>query len=220
VTHAYRDVSTGTWDDGLFRQLSEPAPNAQTLWLRLLCGPETTCVPGVVRATLGGLAERMGWPIEELRRCWEELVRAEMVEADFRDGVIWLPKAPKQRQNRPASPNAGTAWGRLVATLPEGRMREAIRDAYLEAFGDAFGEGKGKAILDAFAKACGKPSAKPSAKASPKPRPKPSEKPSVTPSATPSPIQVSGPRSQDPGLRTQEIRTQSLPPPVLKLPRW
>ncbi|HEY3234629.1 MAG TPA: hypothetical protein VGJ84_07920, partial [Polyangiaceae bacterium] len=69
----YSKVSRRMWDDERFRELSPAPPNAQTLWQRLLTGPELGCVPGLYTARLGGLADALGWPADALREKWDEI---------------------------------------------------------------------------------------------------------------------------------------------------
>lgn len=120
----HREVSVQVWDDKAFGALSKPKANAQTLWLRLLCGPETTPIPGVVRAGLASLAEALDWTIRDTTRCWEEISALNMASADWKARVIWLPNAFKHRG--PRSEQDVKGWRRVWAELPECDLRAAI----------------------------------------------------------------------------------------------
>lgn len=56
-TSLYRIMHMSTWGDRRFRGLSKPGPNAQDVYLRLLLGPETMPVPGLICAGAQALAE-------------------------------------------------------------------------------------------------------------------------------------------------------------------
>lgn len=133
----YRRVEVGTFNDDRFRELSSPGPNAQDLWLQLLCGPRTTIFPGLVIATEAVLASDLGWPIagdlfggstagpSGLREAWGEISSRGMAVADWVYGVIVLPRALLDRRQtpretaRPTSPNAFRGWAKAWGDVPE-----------------------------------------------------------------------------------------------------
>jgi hypothetical protein len=51
------------WNDERFRRLSAPPPCGQSLWQRLLTGPELSNIPGLFMAWEAGLAQSLGWPL-------------------------------------------------------------------------------------------------------------------------------------------------------------
>lgn len=170
----YSKVSRRMWDDQRFRALSKPPPNAQTLWQRILTGPELGCIPGLFRAREGGLADDLEWPLEDFRRCWLEIAAQKMAEADWRAGLVWVPNGIVH--NAPQSSNVIVGWRVALTELPECDLkRRAIRAlrAYIAQMGETWAK--------AFKVACGEPlakaSPKPKAKASPKPSDKPIENP-------------------------------------------
>ena len=69
----YSKVSRRIWDDAKFRQLSAPPPNGQTLFLRLLTGPELTCIPGLFPMGEAAMAEALGWDLEGFREAFREV---------------------------------------------------------------------------------------------------------------------------------------------------
>jgi hypothetical protein len=142
-------VARRTWNDAKFRELSAAPPNGQTLWLRLLTGPEHTCVPGIVVAWEAGLAQSLGWSPKGFREAFAEAFAKGMAEGDFSNGLIWVPKAIEH--NRPESPNVVKGWSDTWHNrVPECALKVK---AYWEL--KAFVEGMGEAFAKAFAKAFG-----------------------------------------------------------------
>ena len=74
----YRKVDMRTWNDEKFRTLSDPA---KLLWLRLLTGPETTSIPGVIAIGRAALAEALGWETEALLEAFGEVFAKGMAKA-------------------------------------------------------------------------------------------------------------------------------------------
>jgi hypothetical protein len=148
----YRRVSTRMWNDRKFLDLSAPKPNARDLWIWLLTGPLTTPVPGIVLASLGGMAEGLDWPLVATKRCWVEITASGMAKADWsrKPGLVWLPNA--LRHNPPANPNVVVSWRQFLnECVPECALRvecEGVIEVFLE--------GKGQAFLKAFREETGK----------------------------------------------------------------
>ncbi|MBI5068144.1 MAG: hypothetical protein HZB56_07875 [Deltaproteobacteria bacterium] len=167
----YRKVATRVWQDAKFRALTPLAPSGAALWLYLLTGEVTTQLPGLVRAGEAALAEALGWPLEELRRCWAEIEAQSMATADWPARLVWIPNAI--RYNQPQSPNVVRSWGRPWAEIPECTLKDAARRVLAQQMAE-----RGGAFLAAFKEACPPASRKPSGKASRKPSGKPFGKPS------------------------------------------
>lgn len=132
----YSRVSRRIWNDEKFRRLSAAKPNAQTLWFRLLTGPELSRFPGLFAAFEGGLADALGWPVAAFRRCWKEIADSGMVCADWRAGLVWVPHAI--RHNEPSSPNVVASWRAAIQALPECGLRDracAELESYLTEMG-------------------------------------------------------------------------------------
>lgn len=150
-TERYSKVSRRMWNDARFRSLSAPAPNGQTLWKRLLTGPELTNIPGCFQAWEAGLAQALGWPLEGFSKAFAEVSRQGMAKADWSVGLIWVPNAIKH--NKPESPNVVRSWKATWDELPECALKlEAYRT--LKAFVEELGEG----FAQAFAEGCSRPS--------------------------------------------------------------
>jgi hypothetical protein len=127
------------WVDESFQALSKPLPNAQSLWQRLLTGPELGCIPGLFSARLGGLADALDWSKEDTQRCWEEISAQGLAEADWAAGLVWIPKAIVH--NEPPNPNVVISWRLALCELPECDLKkraiETIR-AFLENLGPSW----------------------------------------------------------------------------------
>lgn len=149
----YSKVSRRMWGDEKFLRLSSPKPCAQLLWFRLLTGPELGCIPGLYSARLSGLAEALDWQLQATRDCWDEIAGEGMAEADWRAGLVWVPKAIEH--NEPESPNVVRGWRIAWQELPDSELKAragVALAAYLNAMGPAW--------LEAFAEATGKASPK------------------------------------------------------------
>jgi hypothetical protein len=121
----YRKVEVRTYGDERFRKLSRIPPCGQGLWLYLITGPHTTAIPGLFRAGRAGIAEELGWPLEDFDQAFEEVSAQGMAKADFKNRVIWIRKALKH--NSPASPNVVTSWAAELDLIPECSLKcEAI----------------------------------------------------------------------------------------------
>ncbi len=145
----FSNVSRRMWNDAKFRALSAPPPNGQTLWFRLLTGPELGPIPGVFSVGEMALAEALGWPLEGFREAFAEAFRQGLVQADFGARFVWVPNALKH--NRPQSKNVILSWRAAWIELPECRLKHEAWRAFV-----AFLEGYGEGFAEAFRKACPK----------------------------------------------------------------
>lgn len=147
----FSKVTRRMWGDAGFKALTAAPPNGQTLWLRLLTGPELTTIPGLFQAWEAGLAQSLGWPLEGFRKAFGEVFREGLAKADWKAGLVWVPNAI--RHNEPESPNVVRSWRRTWEELPESPVKD-------EAFHvlKAFAEAKGEGFAKAFAEGCRQPS--------------------------------------------------------------
>jgi hypothetical protein len=149
MARIYSKVSMEMWGDEKFQSLSSLKPSGQALWLYLLTGRYRTSIPGLsLNVGVGALSDRLGWPYAVVDRHWREIEAAQMAAADWKAGVVWMPKGIEH--NEPESPNVIKGWGRVV--LPECELVEAALDslqayiaarlskAYTKAFQDTFPE--------------------------------------------------------------------------------
>jgi len=138
------------WGDEKFMKLTPPVPNAQSLWISLIAGRQTTNIPGLIVAGEAGFAETLGWPLEAFRKAFQEVSSLGMVEADWKARVIWVPKAI--RHNKPESPNVVRSWKDGWEEIPECLLKTKAYDAMRK-----YLKGLDKAFLEAFEEACPQP---------------------------------------------------------------
>lgn len=157
----YRKIDVRVWGDERFNALSSPPPNAQTLWIYLLTGPHVGPVPGLFSVGRAGLAEALGWSVDALSACFEELVERGMAYADWSARVVFLPNSLKH--SPPENPNQVRGWCKYIEAIPECRMTDdALRafaehlllrgPAFWEPFMERFGERFPKRFRERFQK--------------------------------------------------------------------
>jgi hypothetical protein len=157
----YSRITRRMWGDQRFRALSAPTANARDLWVYLLTGSHCSRVPGLFVLGPLAMAERLGWPVEDTRRCFQEILDQGLALWDPDSLLCWLPNAVKH--NEPANPNVVLGWAEEWRGLPECRLldkaRSGIRrtlEAISPAFAAAFDKVAGKASRRASRKATGK----------------------------------------------------------------
>lgn len=149
MSRVYAKVSIEMWGDEKFSQLGALKPSGQALWIYLLTGRFRTSIPGLnLNVGIGALSDRLGWKARDVESCWAEIADKAMAEADWRHGVIWLPKGIEH--NEPESPNVIKGWGKLV--LPECALVTSaleslqlylsthLSEAYSKAFRETFSQ--------------------------------------------------------------------------------
>lgn len=141
--YRFSKVSRRVWNDARFRALSHAPPNGQTLWLRLLTGPELTSIPGVILVWEAGLAQALRWSLDGFRDAMREVIVAGFAEADWESGLVWIPNAI--RHNPPQSLNVVLGWKPAWDLVPECRLKlvayqglKAYVDGMSKGFRDAF----------------------------------------------------------------------------------
>lgn len=125
----FSKVTRRMWNDAKFRSLSAAKPNAQTLWLRLLTGPELGPIPGLFAARAPALADVLGWSLAAFRKCWKEIESAGLALADWRAGLIWVPNALKH--NEPQGVTTVVGWRVAMRELPECELKSKAADVIL-----------------------------------------------------------------------------------------
>jgi hypothetical protein len=130
MSRVYAKVSIEMWGDKKFCELSPLPPSGQSLWMYLLTGEFRTSIPGLnLKVGIGALSDRLHWKVNHVEKHWAEIESKGMAIADWRHGVVWLPKGIEH--NEPESPNVIRGWGKVV--LPQSEViTEAI--ASLEAY--------------------------------------------------------------------------------------
>jgi len=149
----YRKVYVRIWVDEKFKLLSTPPPCGQFLFLYLLTNPDTVNVPGLYRAGELAMAEALGWPLEGFREAFLEVLSQGMVEADWKNRVVWVPKAI--HYNKPDNPNVVKSWSVAWDEIPECDLKAQAHQTL-----KAFLKGLGEPFVKAFEDGCRKPLAK------------------------------------------------------------
>lgn len=135
----YSRVSRRMWNDERFRGLSQPKPSGGWLFMRLLTGPELSCIPGLFQAWQSGLADALRWPVKDLKRCWKEIADKKLAFADWDAGLVWLPNGI--HHNEPPNPNVVLSWRTAWTELPECQLKadaEAVLREWCEERGQAW----------------------------------------------------------------------------------
>lgn len=120
----HRDVDVRMWSDQKFLSLSRPPPNARELWFYLLTCPETCTVPGLLRLGRAGLAEALGWPVEETAVCFDEIEQRGMAMADWNARVIFLPN--RMKYGPTPNPDWVAGWGAVLDAIPDCDLKQEI----------------------------------------------------------------------------------------------
>lgn len=158
----YRKVDPRIWNDEKFRALTK---DGKLVFFMLLTHPAMTAL-GAMRATIAGLAEELGWPVEDFREAFTDVLSQGMAEHDPKACLIALPKFI--RYNAPESPNVVKAWIGALDLLPECALKMTVLHR-AKAMAEGMQEGFGKAFREAFANAMPNQEQKPKQKKTPPP---------------------------------------------------
>lgn len=210
--------------------------NAERVWCRLLIDTSTTIVPGLVITTRGGLADRCRLTRTQFDDAFAELsgfrdkdgVADPMAIANWPQGVVILPGAPRQPQHRPHSTSIPVQWARFLnREAPKCEEVAQLREAWRAVFAEldveraAEAQAKGKPapapFLEAFdaesrgkykdrapASVGGSPNESPKASVNRSPNVSPNNSPNLSAKASPN---GSPSVSQESGIRNQEVKT-------------
>jgi len=141
----YRKIDPRIWNDEKFHSMSD---NGKLAFLFLLTHPHMTAL-GAMRATIGGLADELGWTREAFAEAFGEALSKGMAKHDSRACFIALPNFI--RYNPPESPNVIKAWVGALDLLPECSLKtRTVTGA--KAFAKDLGEAFAKAFREALAK--------------------------------------------------------------------
>ena len=149
----YRKIDVRIWNDEKFCQMSD---EGKLCFIFVMTHPNMTPL-GAMRATLGGLAEELGWSSEAFRKAFGEALSKGMAEHDPKAHFVGLPNFVKY--NQPENPNVIKAWAKCLDLIPECRLKtkaiqraasfvnmgsKAFHEAFAKAFGEDFAKGMGK----------------------------------------------------------------------------
>lgn len=131
----YRRISATLWSSTSFLDLPEMQPSARGLMLYLLTTGETGYLPGVHRVGVGGLADVLGWSLDDTARCLDELEAAGLAVTDRRRRLVWIPQAIAGMTPTNARHLAGwqSEWERVPACELRNRIAAAFKAALIAA---------------------------------------------------------------------------------------
>src|SRR3990172_459074 len=112
----YRRIDTRMHGDKIYRSLSGPQPNAKSLFEWLIHGPRSNSI-GLYEAGLAGMAELLGWPVEQFQERFAELLSSGMVRWCQEHRVVFLPNFLKH--NMPDNINVLKSCLKVLDSLPE-----------------------------------------------------------------------------------------------------
>ncbi|CAH1653394.1 hypothetical protein CHELA1G11_10630 [Hyphomicrobiales bacterium] len=141
----YRKIDPRIWNDAKFRSLSD---NGKLVFFMVLTHPSMTAL-GAMRATMGGLAEEIGWRPEAFREAFAEASSKGMLEHDGKAHLVALPNFIKY--NPPESPNVVKAWVGALDHLPECELKSKVIQRSV-AFARGLSKGFAEALPEEFAK--------------------------------------------------------------------
>jgi hypothetical protein len=146
----FKMIEMRIWADEKFVKLSRAQPSAQFLFIYLFSGPHTLqprMVPGVYRVSRAGLADALGWSLDDFDACFREISGLRMAEADWDHQILWLPNVLKRAM--PRAPNNVVGWRSGWDLIPDCNLKRrifrAIRSA-VNAQGEAFSKAFDAAI--------------------------------------------------------------------------
>ncbi len=137
----FSKVFRGMWRDPRFLQLSKPQPNARDLYQYLLTGPHNTGIPGLFALGAYTIFEELGWPVEDIYACMQELVEADFAKFDRVARLVWL--IDPIADDPPRSPNVVTGWAGSWNELPDCALRDeaaAYIANHLKTMGESLAE--------------------------------------------------------------------------------
>lgn len=138
----YRQVDIRIHADAKVMKLSKPPPSGKGLWYELLFGEQTGIIPGLFKIGEAGFAEQLEWPLKDFRRCWQEILDAElMVKADWKARLVWVPNAI--HHNSPRNPKQILHWRKTWQLLPACALKQEAQlylEQYLKQFKGSFGQ--------------------------------------------------------------------------------
>jgi hypothetical protein len=139
----YRKIDVRIWNDAKFQSLDDKGKLA---FFMLLTHPGMTPL-GAMRATPSGLAEELGWSVEDFREAFAKICGKGMAKHDERVHLVALPNFIKY--NPPVSPNVVRAWESCLDMLPECDLKNEVIQTG-KAFAEGMSKGFGKALPKAF----------------------------------------------------------------------
>ena len=122
-------VSLSRYDDPRLRSLPQ---ETKFLYIRLLTGPETLSIPGVVVTNRTALALALDWTVEEIEKRVEALRNAGLLEVDWEAGVLFLGDPLNEEFNLPQSISTVKRWRNELLDAPNCALMEKVRGRLAE----------------------------------------------------------------------------------------
>lgn len=98
---------------------------AKLLWLALYTSPEAKqSVPGLFAGSINTMAESIGSPPDEVRRCLDRLIEDDLVEIDVPNRVLRMTVLPDSGES-PTNGNTIRGWWRKFQNVPPCAVRDA-----------------------------------------------------------------------------------------------
>jgi hypothetical protein len=118
----------------------------------LLTGPHTNQLPGLSTVGVATLADDLGWKVDEVQACWDEIEKSGMAQADWKARVIYVPSYITAEP--PKNPNTVLGWASTWGLIPACALKEAAREAFLRHMQGRGKPEKGPSFEEAFRRAC------------------------------------------------------------------
>ncbi len=109
----YNRVNRDLMCEERYRQLSA---DARLVLLHLLCCPEVTAIPGLLRIRRSTLLEDVPMAPRRFGVAWGQLEAHAFVRADWTSGLVWV--VDGYDHNTPDNPNVVLGWSKYLALLP------------------------------------------------------------------------------------------------------
>jgi hypothetical protein len=157
-----RKINADAWFLGLSHM-------GQLFWLRVLTGSHVTPLPGLWKATPGGLAHDFQMTSEQFEECFAEVTQdvasngLPRIIANWSAGVLWLPKSLDHSCNQPRNLAVLLGWDKYVPLVVEcevkrqalmswGQWLETNRQRFLNARGvKGLDDGAAVGLVDSLA---------------------------------------------------------------------
>lgn len=133
MTERYRRVNVSLWYSEPFLRLSG---EAAMLLFRLMTGPESGALPGVIVTSREHQAVVAGWNLRRFNKLFAELEDAGLAKADWSRQTVVLPTVLKVAV--PATGNVIKAWASHILTVPPGDLKNEVI-AHLEGLSATLG---------------------------------------------------------------------------------
>jgi hypothetical protein len=101
-------------------------PSPVSLYMYLTSCPMLLRVPGVIAAGRAALSEALEWEIDEFDAAVAPLVEHEIVAADWRARLVFLPLVLAAEPSRPTSPSVVAMWRRELTSIPPCDLRDRV----------------------------------------------------------------------------------------------